>query len=82
MPWASLAATLAVQGATSRRSAHSARAMWGMGSKGSPNSPTITGAPVSARNVAGPTNSVALRVMATRTSAPRRCSARSTSTAL
>src|SRR5512143_3978157 len=83
MPRANLPRMLAVAGATSSRSASSAIETWRM----SPFAPGAhwswkTGWRERASNVIGATKRVAAAVITTRTSAPRRCSSRSTSQAL
>ena len=87
-PWANLAMTLAVHGATSSRAARSAMAMCSMSreldpeSGRAPNWDVMTGCLVIASKVSGPTNFVADRVITATTSCPRFCSPRHTSTAL
>jgi len=83
IPRANLPSVFAVAGATSKRSALSARLTCRM----SPSAPranwsTKTGCRQSASNVIAPTKRVAFAVITTWTSTPRRCSSRSTSQAL
>ena len=72
-PLAILAITFAVHGAMRKASASCASDTWWMGSDGSSNRPTPTVSFVSARKVAGPTNSVACSVMTTFTRTPAFC---------
>ena len=78
-PHASFATTLAVQGAMTKASHSCASDTWWMGSDGSSNRPTATVSCVSARNVVGPTNSVACSVMTTFTRTPAFCRPRTIS---
>ena len=79
MPFAILAMTFAVHGAMRNTSASCASDTWWMGSDGSSNRPTATVSCVSARNVVGPTNSVACSVMTTFTRTPAFCRPRTIS---
>jgi hypothetical protein len=83
IPRANLPIVLAVAGATSRRSAASARLMcWMSLSAPSANWSTNTGWPDSASKVIAETKRVACSVITTRTSTSRFCSSRRTSQAL
>ncbi len=82
-PRAYLAIRSAVAGATTISSAHRPSVVWTIPpGAGSGKRSETTACPVSAEKVSGPTNSVAARVMTTRTSAPAWVRRRATSTVL
>ena len=71
LPWAALARKSAVAGATTRRSARAASSMWPpSGWTAGSKVRLATGRPVSAANVAAPTNRRAARVSTAVTPAP------------